>query len=154
MDDFSKKADSIEKEIYKKISPADKGALERVVLAGQKFMFSEKTHKYMAEILDKPGELADKLALGIVDLMTILMAQSKGQMPPQVILPAVTILLARAGEFIEKTDGSMDTKIFGEALKLAVAGIKSKTEQPQQPQTPREAPAQSAPSGGLINQGA
>lgn len=159
MEDFTSKSVAIEKAVYEKIDPADKGALERVVIAGQKFMFAQETHKYMTEILDKPGELSDRLGMGMVDLMLILIGQSKGRMPPQVIIPAATILLAKAGEFIEQTDGGMDTKVFGEALKLMIAGLKKKLEQmsqgdqQQQPAAqPTEQPA--AQPAGLINQGA
>lgn len=138
--------------VYQKITPADKGAVERAVAAGGKVMFSAETHKYMTQILDGEGDIPTKLGYGITQLMVILFKQSGGNLPMNVWAPAGSILLVRAMEFVDKTDGGMSMEIFSEALKTMLAGMKIKvneiisknqpngqaTEQPQaaQPSTP------------------
>jgi hypothetical protein len=159
MSDFTSTAQKIEENINQKIGQ-DKSAMDRVVAAGMKVMFSQQTHKYMTEILDKPGELGDKLALGIIDLMQLLFVQSKGAIPPQVIIPAATILFLRAGEFVEKTEGGMNDDVVIESLKLISAGVvrrlqklsqgKDEGATQQDQQTQQAQPTQPA---GLINKG-
>ena len=147
---FTANAEQFIKNVYEKIDPADKESLDRVVVAGQKLMFSKETHQAMLDAIEGEGDMADKLGMGIVQLMMILFQQSKGNMPPQVIMPAASILLAKACEYIERTGGEMSTAIFGEALKLTTVGLhrqlsKMTGEQPSGQQ-------QEQPPSGIINQ--
>src|SRR5512139_436096 len=103
MEDFTKQSAEYEKHLNDKVAPEDRESLARIVLAGQKVMFSEQTHKYMVEMLDKPGDMSGKLAYGIVELMGLLVEQSKGKIPPQLIIPAGSLLLLKACEFIART---------------------------------------------------
>lgn len=151
--DFQGQISIFEKNVYDKIDPKDKGALQRVVVAGQKVMFSKETHQYMLEALDKEGQVADKLAIGIVQLMKMLFAQSKGTMPPQIIIPAASILLVKAAEFVDKTEGGMTIEVFGDALKLAVVGIREEFSKAGKQGQPSQSPEASQPAPqGLINQ--
>lgn len=158
MEDFAKQSAEYAKHLNEKVAPQDRGSLERIVLAGQKVMFSEKTHKYMLEMLDKPGDTAGKLAYGIVELMGLLLQQSKGNMPPQLIIPAGSLLLLKACEFVARTGGEMDMDIYTEGLKLMIAGLRKQIENPEknvqsEPGAMPQPPQQTAPQG-LIGQGA
>ena len=120
---FSAQGEKFIQTITEKVEPKDRESLDRVVLAGQKFMFSKETHGYMQQILDAEGDMSEKLGMGIVQLMAVLMQQSKGNMPPQIIMPAAAILLAKACEYIERTGGEMNTEIFGNAMKIMAVGL-------------------------------
>lgn len=152
---FAANADQFIQNIYEKVDPNDKGSLERIVVAGQKMMFSKETHQYMTELLDGEGEMEDKIGMGIVQLMMVLYQQSKGSMPPQLIMPAASILLAKACVYVEKTGGEMNTQIFGEALKLMAVGLHrqlSKTGGDQQEQEqPGAMPGEQQQPGGLVD---
>lgn len=109
--------------VYQKLPPKDKGAVERAVVAGMKIMFSPQTHKYMLETLSGDGELSAKLSTGIIQLVILLHQKTKGAIPMNVMMPAAAILLVRAGEYVDKTEGGMNMDVFGESLKLMVAGV-------------------------------
>ena len=109
--------------VYQKAPPQDKGAIERTVVAGMKVMFSPQTHKYMLQTLSGDGDLPAKLSTGIVQLVILLHQKTKGAIPMNVMMPAAAILLVRAGEYVDKTEGGMNMDVFGEALKLMVAGV-------------------------------
>jgi hypothetical protein len=144
--------------IYEKLPPQDKESVERAVIAGQKLMFSPQTHKYMLESLNKEGDMAEKLSVGMMQLITLLLQKTKGNIPPNVMIPAAMILLAKACEYVDKTMGGMTNAIFAEGLKLLSAAIHIKVKeanQGKQGQTGQPEQAQPAqppqPQGGLIS---
>lgn len=147
--------------VYAKIPPQDKGTVERVVAAGGKVMFSESTHKYMLEIINDKGDMATNLGAGIVQLMLLLLQQTKGNIPLNALTPAASILLIQAMEYVEKTQGGMSMEIFSDALKITIAGLMKKVKEITGDQTgqpdaaqPTAPPAQSGlmnaqPTGGV-----
>lgn len=169
---FTQQSEEFLKQLNAKIEPQDKGSLDRIVLAGQKIMFAKETHKYMLQMLETEGDIADKLGFGIVQLLGILAQQSKGKIPGKLLIPAGTILLLKVCEFIDRTGGEMSMKIFSDAIKVMTAGIykqaqtaKGKLPPPvnnrpqaaQQQATPQamqqaQATPQVAPQGGLLQQ--
>ena len=151
MKDFSEQAALYVSSLMEKVSPKDRGSLERIVAAGEKVMFSKDTHQYMVDMLDQEGDLADKLGHGAVQLIKLLMQQSNGTMPPVLVIPAASLLLLKACEFVEKTDGGMTMEIFSAALKLMIAGIREEVSKVQsQPQEPQQSPQSQAQPQGLI----
>lgn len=145
--------------IYQKAPPQDKESIQRAVVAGLKLMFSPQTHKYMLESLNKEGDMVDKLNNGMMQLITLLLQKTKGNIPPNVMIPAASILLVNACQYVEKTGGEMNTGIFSEALKMLSASISLKVKEAngqaktgQKPQ-PTQPPAPQ-PSGLMSAQGA
>lgn len=118
-------------------------------------MFSEQTHKYMQQMLEKEGDMAGKLGYGIVELMGLLLQQSKGNIPAQILAPAATILLVKACEFTEQQGEEMNMDIFSDALEITIAGLKknidgmSQWKQPPEPAQP-EQPMQAEQPTGLV----
>ena len=86
-----------------KLPPKLQPAYERVVMAGKKVMYSPKMHDQMVELLKGPGSIGDKLGKGVVLLMGILISQSNHTMPPAVIIPAATELVAEAADFLRQS---------------------------------------------------
>jgi hypothetical protein len=80
--------------------------LDRIVLAGKKVLFSEKSHKMFLEQLDAPGAIAQKLGQGVAGLMGLLWQESRQSLPPQLLIPAGMCLVAVAADFLRK--GGMD----------------------------------------------
>ena len=158
MESFSQQVQGYLEHLNEKIAPEDKGTLDRIAINGQKIMFSKSTHKYMLAMLDKEGEMADKLGYGIVELLGMLFMQSKGALPGRLLIPAGAILLAKACEFVDRTEGGMSMDIFADALELVDAGIKKQATDAEGKQgqqgNPGQPPAQPSAPQGLIGQGA
>lgn len=162
---FATQGEEYIKHLLEKIDPKDRESLDRIVIAGQKVMFSKETHKYMLDMLNAQGDMADKLGIGIVELLGLLFQQSKGGIPPHLAIPAGSILLVKACEYVEKTGGEINSDIFADANQMMVTGIKKyaqemEAEQGQQPQSPQNAAQEQAPAPaadpnqrGLIAQG-
>lgn len=118
-------ADTVKENI--KMPPELQNAYERVVIAGMKVMFSKESHKLMLEELQKEGPLGEKLGKGIAGLMLLLVKQSNGTMPLEVVIPAGVNLLSRAADFIRKTNLEKITNAdIGDAMEIMVTTILDK----------------------------
>lgn len=157
--DFSTKIEQVISTVYEKLPPEDKESVERVVLAGQKVMFSQETHKFMIAALSKQGDMDEKLSVGMIQFVIVLLQQAKGNIPPNVMIPAAVILLSEACKYVDRTQGGMTMDIFGDASSMMIAGIYRKVEEAQgqtkgqpagQPEAMPEGqpqPPQAAPQG-------
>lgn len=93
-------------------------AFAQVVKAGMKVLFSDETHELMLDELEQEGDIAESSGKAIAGLMMMLYEKSNKTMPPEVIIPAGTYLMAEAADFIEKVTGETLT---GEMLGNATA---------------------------------
>jgi hypothetical protein len=122
--------DDIDTETIKKnisMPPELQEAYERVVIAGMKVMFSKESHKLMLDELQKEGPLGQKLGMGIAGLMLLLIKESNGTIPPEVIIPAGINLLTRAADFIRKSKIEKITNAdIGDAMEVMISTILEK----------------------------
>lgn len=93
----------IEQGIEAKIKPENKQAYTRIVIAGMKVMFDEKTHQMMSDQLKSSNDIVKNVAEGIAGLMMLLYKESKEKMPMVAAIPASIVLMAKALDFAEKT---------------------------------------------------
>lgn len=150
-----------------KIPPQLKEAYLRIVSAGMKVMFSDKTSGMMVQQLKSSPDMVKNLSEGIAGLMAILFKQSKN-MPQNLILPAALELLTHAMDFVAKTKmAQLTPKQIGDATQATVYAVLAKfgitqtqadqmlAQMGQKAQGGAQAPAaQTAPqAGGIINQG-
>lgn len=106
------------------VPPQMREAYDKVVSAGMKFMFDEKTHKFMQQEIDGPGPVDDKLATGILGLMKMLITQSKGAFPHQLIIPAGIELMLHAADYVAQTGkGEVTPDVMGSAIHKFVIQI-------------------------------
>jgi len=169
---FSIKADVIEQHIMEKMPKEFQGALKRVVLAGMKILFSKETHSQLFDSIRPEDEvpLEDELGAGAANLMLLMFKESNNSMPLQTVIPAGSILLAKACEFINETKlAPITDETYFEAMHMFTSvmrrqfdpsmsqsggntpdkGVESTVQQPS-PQ-PVQQPVQPAQSGGLIS---
>ena len=122
--------DDIDVETIKKninMPPELQEAYERVVIAGMKVMFSKESHKLMLDELQKEGPLGQKLGMGIAGLMLLLIKESNGTIPPEVIVPAGINLISRAADFIRKSKLEKITNAdIGDAMEIMISTILQK----------------------------
>jgi hypothetical protein len=146
------------KSVRSKMSmPKDMGAAyDAVISAAKRIMYSEEMKPQMVELLRGPGELGDKIGQGVVALMAILYTQTNGTMPPQLIIPAATELVAEAGDFLKKVGVKVTDNDIAEGMAavveqiLGTAGIQPEQIPEliaQQGQQPQPQPQQAAPGG-------
>lgn len=158
--------------------PADtRVAVQRVVLAGMKVMFSPETHQLMLKSIQSDTDPAHAVGMGVTQLVTLLFKQSKNTIPLPALIPAAVLLCCEALDFMEKANMVKVTPvIMANASQTVTAylfqkmgytpdkiaqivkagnGQQAGGAQPAPPQ-PAAAPAQPAPqgqpSGGLIGQ--
>ncbi len=81
-------------------------------------LFSDETHDLMLQQLEEDGDIAESAGNAIAGLMSMLYEKSNQSMPPEVIIPAGTYLMAEAADFIEQVTGETLT---GETLSNAAA---------------------------------
>ena len=104
-----------------KMPPKLQNAYERVVLAGMKIMFSEKTNQMVMKQMQGQGPVSERLGMGIAGLMATLFKESNKTIPPAVIIPAGVYLLAQAADFLKKAQlENIDDKTIGDAMQIFV----------------------------------
>lgn len=84
--------------------PPDKAdAYDRIVAAGKKILYSEQMQPQIDELIQAPGDMGEKIGQGVVGLIALLLDQSNGTLPPQLIIPAATELVAEVGDFLKQS---------------------------------------------------
>lgn len=149
----------IEDPIMDQLQGQAKTDVKRVVDQGSKFLFSQETMPTIFESIRPDDEvpLADEMGAAAVNIMKILFEKSGGSMPGEAVIPAGSILLARAGEFINEHGIDKVTydiyaeanKIFSEVIvdearKGEQSGVKAQEQQAPMPQQ--------QPGAALLNQ--
>ena len=75
---------------------------QKLVEAGRTIMYSEQMRPEIQKIMQDPKPIEQKLPEGIRGLMGLMAQQSKGQIPPQIVIPAAIELLHDAADFLQQ----------------------------------------------------
>lgn len=115
-------ADVIKQNI--KLPPNLQEAYNRVVLAGKKVIFDEKTNQFVLDAIKGEGSLGIRLGKGIATLMMLLYKESQETMPPALIVPAGVCLLGEAADFIREGNiEPVNNQVVAEAIQVFVEAI-------------------------------
>lgn len=118
-------ADNVSKSI--EMPPELQEAYDRVVIAGMKVMFDQKTHGLMLQSLKGPGSLGERMGKGVAGLMLLLFKESNSTMPPQVMIPAGTTLFMQAADFLKKAKlEPIANKDIGEGMNVMIRTLLDK----------------------------
>lgn len=110
--------------IEKAVPPDMKNAYDRIMVAGMKVLFSEKTHgALIARLKDSEDPLSDT-GKGAVGLIMTLYKESKGTMPVGAMIPAGMVLMLNALDYldgagvvaIDKPEIDIATEVFIDTL--------------------------------------
>jgi len=121
----------IKQQIAEKVSPQNKEAFEKAVIAGEKIMFEdENTHSHL-EIVKNPAGVRQNppqaVARGTAGLMWILFMQSKQTMRYEVLIMAGVVMLCEAIDFAERGLGiPFDNKMIAQATKILAESLFNK----------------------------
>lgn len=83
-------------------SPASQAAYEKVVLAGMKVIFDDKSNQQVLQTLQQGDRPDTALANVTVSIITELDRQSQGKIPEDVIIPAAMEILSELGDVAQK----------------------------------------------------
>lgn len=102
-----------------------KQAYEKVLAAGMQVMFSKESNKDAVNaIMRGNGPLAKRLGESIAGLLGMMVKQSNGTIPPQVLIPAGVTLLIEAADFLRKTGmAEINNQVIGDAMDAMVTAI-------------------------------
>lgn len=122
---FNARPEAISEEISSSMPKEFQEAFSRVVKAGMKVIFSEETHDDIIQMLNQnEGDIGQVLGEQIAGLMSLLYKKSNQTMPPEVIIPAGTYLLAQAADFLEKvTKEEIGPEIIAEAMQVMIDAL-------------------------------
>lgn len=146
------------------MNPKDMQDFERVVLAGMKIMYDERTFGIFKQgMMKQEVPLPQRLAMEAAGLMKMLMEKSGNKIPPQILPAAAAMLLMEMGKFMAEAGVAKPTSDdMRTATMLLMKILKSmfskqpQGEAPQQPQPPtaqspqQPVPPQPQPASGLI----
>lgn len=97
----------IQEDIEAKVPQEDKEDFINTIKAGRKILYDPKTHQNL-ELVKNPESRKDPvntIAKGIAGLGYVMWMQSKRQMPPDVLIPALVVLMADIMDFSEQAFG-------------------------------------------------
>lgn len=106
----------LDKEIKSKLDPQKHGSLDRIFTAGMKIMFGKDSHHLLLDSMQGDQPIKDKLAIGITKLMVMMFQQSNGSMPPDLIIPAASMLMAKVVEYLERTGEPVSDDDYSAAM--------------------------------------
>lgn len=92
--------------------------LGTVIDAGNDILFGEESHSQIMQGISGEGEeLAQQLAQGAIALTDIIVEQSNGTIPGELIAPAATVLMARVAEFLNQSEqANVTDEVFEQAM--------------------------------------
>lgn len=96
-----------------------KEAWNRIMAAGMKFLFDQKTNPMVNEYLDGEGDIATKIGEGAAGLIAFLDKESQNAMPKELIIPAGMALMIEVVKYIQKAQiAEVTTEDFGKAVQI------------------------------------
>ena len=151
-------AEQVGAEVMKQLDQNQQSVVKQIVNAGMKLLFDKETHNALFDSIRPEDEvpLADELGSGATNLMLMMHQKSKGSMPPEAIIPAGAILLAKACEFIDQSGmAPIDDQTYSDAMELFTVAIQDKLNpnfRQENGLEPRQEQAQGDQQTGQMNQ--
>lgn len=91
----------IEQQLRAKLTPELNKAMDKVIVAGMKVMFSPETHQLALKEIEG-DDMPEDVGRGVANLLMLLYQESRGTMPMEAGIPAATVLCIEALEFLEQ----------------------------------------------------
>ena len=113
-----------EQAVTDKVPANLKSGFQKAVTVGLKIMYSDDGQNIMKDQLMKSGDYANNAAEGAAKLLGELYKQSKMTLPMTIGIPAVTVLMCEALDFIEQAGKTKITPdLLAEAMKALSAYV-------------------------------
>ena len=155
----------VQQKMFQKLQPNEQSIITRVYQAGMKILFSPQTHQQMVsefeQQLQKGVDVGQLIGTDMAHIMIVLWNESKGTMPKGALIPAGTLLVAKACEFLKDDSIAPVTDAnFSSAVHVMTSALMAKFDPKfaatmQSAQAPATAPTQpQPPASGMLSQGA
>jgi hypothetical protein len=110
-------------EMETRLSPEQKGAWDRILAAGMKFLFDDSTVQNVDQYLDGEGDMATKLGEGAAGLIAYLDKESKGSMPKELVIPAGIALMIYVVKYLNKSGREVSGEDFANGITVYLTKI-------------------------------
>jgi len=100
------------------VQPQMKDAVDRIVAAGMKLMFSPAMKDERLQAVQSPDPIPKKLAENVTGLILTLDKQSKGGLPVEAIFPAAVMLLSEAAEVLKAAGQDVSEDDYLDAVRM------------------------------------
>lgn len=100
------------------LGPEREDAFKRVVMAGKRILYGKETQKMVNEFLETEAPVAEQLGAGIANLVIMIDNQAQGNIPKEVIVPAATVLLFDAADFLKQSGQTITVQDIGAAYEI------------------------------------
>jgi hypothetical protein len=109
------------------IDPQVKTLFDKALIHGMRVMFDQEQFKQTAQYLNQPGDMAKKIADGVVTVVYMLWKKSNETLNPKIIAPLTFALTLKAFEFLQEAKNPEATKeVLGNAVDQSVSTILQK----------------------------
>ena len=100
------------------VPPEMKDAVDRVVAAGMKVMYSPEMQQERQQAVQSQDPMPKKLAENVTGLMLTLDQRTKGGIPVQALFPAAMMLLSEAAELLTEAGQTVSDEDYKEAARM------------------------------------
>jgi len=109
-------------ETLKRADPRLVPVIEKTVEAGKKIMYSPETREFTLQAMASPDPEA--IGAAVAKLAALLFNQSQNKLPPEVLIPACTILLCEGLQFMEDGGGArVDANLLAACTKAMGSAV-------------------------------
>lgn len=107
----------------KAMGPEREDAFRRVVLAGKKILYGKESQGFIDEFMATEAPIEEKLGTGIANLVILIDNKAQGNIPKDVMIPAGTLLLFDAADFLRQSGEQISVEQMGSAYEHMFYGI-------------------------------
>lgn len=97
------------------MGPEREEAFRRVVMAGKKILYGPETQDIVNEFMGQDAPIEEKLGVGIANLVIMIDNKAQGNIPKDVMIPAATVLLFDAADFLRESGEEISVEVLGAA---------------------------------------
>lgn len=132
-----------------KVPPQKQGSYAALVAAGKKLMYSPQMDEQVQALMAGEGDIGQKLGMGVVGIMALLLDRSNGTLPQDMLIPAALELVAEAAAMLREQGEKVTKQDIGEGMGVVVEEIlrRAGVEVDQIPQLLGQGGEQEAPEG-------
>jgi hypothetical protein len=94
-----------------------------MVLAGMAIMFSKKSHPLFLKQLQGPDPISYKIGKGVAGLCGLMMSESRNSLPPNLLIPAGTVLVAEVAQWLNKAGTTVTTQDVAGAIETMTDSV-------------------------------
>jgi len=96
-------------------------AYQRIIIAAKKVLYSDVMKPQVKQLLASKMTVGQKLGRGVIALFAILRTESNNTLPPQLIIPCATEMVAEAADLLRKAGMNVTDQDIAEGMFVMVS---------------------------------